>query len=309
MIINKKTYLKILFSLSLLFLIFQKIELGKFLFFIKKTNFLTYLKNFSLVIIFTLLSTIRLYKLTKEINKNLNLKFIKLLKGVLIGYFYNLFLPTTIGGDVAKGIYISDKKISKKSGVVISFIDRTAGLMGLAAVGLFGTLFLNEYYFPIPRIFMTFFFSLIIIFIFVFFYFFDFFKRRLLGNKTFKFLNFLKELNFSQRAVFLKLAFFSFFLQIVNVFTHFSVANSVGINLPFAYFFTAVPLLSLIVLLPITINGIGLREISAVSLYSAVGISSPQILAYTTIIFSYSVALGIIGGIIQSHTLFNKIIK
>ncbi len=56
-----------------------------------------------------------------------------------IGYFFNNFLPTSIGGDVAKAYYLSRKNTEKLSSYTSVFIDRAIGLVTMifmAAIAL-----------------------------------------------------------------------------------------------------------------------------------------------------------------------------
>ena len=79
---------------------------------------------------------------------------------------------------------------------------------------------------------------------------------------------------------------------------HVLVARALGIHVPLAYFFLFVPLLAVIVSLPISLNGIGVREGAGVVLFGLVGVAHSM--AFTLQFTTYLVALAVslIGGVV-----------
>lgn len=60
-----------------------------------------------------------------------------------IGYFFNNFLPTSIGGDVVKAYYLSKKSTEKTASYTSVFIDRAIGLVTMIFMA-FAALFFAE---------------------------------------------------------------------------------------------------------------------------------------------------------------------
>lgn len=58
-----------------------------------------------------------------------------------IGYFFNNFLPTTIGGDVIKAYYISKKSQEKMGAYTAVFVDRAIGLFTMVFMAFVALLF------------------------------------------------------------------------------------------------------------------------------------------------------------------------
>ncbi|MDD5437386.1 MAG: lysylphosphatidylglycerol synthase transmembrane domain-containing protein [Candidatus Omnitrophica bacterium] len=58
-----------------------------------------------------------------------------------IGYFFNNFLPTSIGGDVAKAYYLSRKNSSKLPAFTAVFVDRVIGLVTMIFMAAAALLF------------------------------------------------------------------------------------------------------------------------------------------------------------------------
>jgi len=61
-----------------------------------------------------------------------------------IGYFYNNFLPTAIGGDIAKAYYASKKTNNKVASYAAVLTDRLLGLAATLLIALIGILFIGK---------------------------------------------------------------------------------------------------------------------------------------------------------------------
>ncbi len=61
-----------------------------------------------------------------------------------IGYFFNNFLPTAIGGDIAKAYYASKKTNNKVASYAAVLADRLLGLIATLLVALTGLLFIGK---------------------------------------------------------------------------------------------------------------------------------------------------------------------
>jgi len=65
----------------------------------------------------------------------------------MIGNFFNMVIPGTVGGDIVKGFYLARNEGAYKgrsSGILI--IDRVIGLLALALIGVVGTIYLSKQY-------------------------------------------------------------------------------------------------------------------------------------------------------------------
>ena len=71
------------------------------------------------------------------------------------------------------------------------------------------------------------------------------------------------------------------------------VGLSLGIDLPFIFYLAILPIGTLITLIPISINGLGTREATLISLFALFGIESAKV-------FSMSIVSLIIAGIIPA---------
>lgn len=86
---------------------------------------------FGLALLFFIFATfIASYRLKLIIHTqgDIPIKFMDVVSLTFIGYFFNNFLPTSIGGDVVKAYYLSRKTDDKTGSFTSVFVDRAIGL-------------------------------------------------------------------------------------------------------------------------------------------------------------------------------------
>jgi uncharacterized protein (TIRG00374 family) len=225
----------------------------------------------------------------------------------MIGAFFNVCLPSTIGGDAVK-IFYMNKKLSEGAepdrhgnrpshaamSVASVFMDRYIGLAALLCLGMAATLAGHDMLekSPVlwltPAIFLAFIIGSIL-----------FFRFRI-GTR----LRFVMNMYdyaapyFRQKDIIVKGLLFSVVIQTVVVFSVYVLARGMGIDLPFLTFLLFVPLVSMISLIPVSISGFGLREGSYVVLLGLVGVR-PDLAMTLSIVHFLSVAVASLLGLIE----------
>lgn len=229
---------------------------------------------------------------------------------VLIGFFFNNFLPTSIGGDVFR-TYDAAKKanIPIETSASIIIVERFSGIISAstyAIIALFlGFTAIGNQSFIIPVI--IFFIICIIIAFFILNP--SILRLNKLINKI-KFLKKVKEklaniyftfLSFKKfKWVLVRVMIYSFLLQFAVILNYFLAAKSLGINLNLTAFIFIVPVVTIIAMVPISIGGIGIRENTLVFIITAMGVGSEQAAICALLIFLMLIFIGIIGGITYS---------
>jgi hypothetical protein len=84
----------------------------------------------------------------------------------------------------------------------------------------------------------------------------------------------------------------------LNVLTVMALGGALGLELPATAYCVAVPLASLLSALPISLNGVGVREGALVWVLTPYGVSGAQGIALGLLWFSVTVATGLIGGLV-----------
>ena len=122
------TLLKIAISAALLYFIFSKIQVKEVLTILQRSNPLYVLGALLFFMISKVIAAYRLNLYFYQIQVFLAAK--SNLRLYLLGMFYNLFLPGGIGGDAYKGYYIKKAfEVPTKKVVSVLLLDRLSGLL------------------------------------------------------------------------------------------------------------------------------------------------------------------------------------
>ena len=239
----------------------------------------------------------------------------------MIGTFFNVCLPSTIGGDAVKAYYLSRqlKKDSGKAGegqfesnynvtsVASVFMDRYIGLAALLFIGLmsfpFGYDILEKtpVLWSMPIMFSGFVVSSVVLFKFKI-------GARLKIMTT---VHDYFEHYFRQRDALLKGFVYSVFIQLTVMFTVYILAMGMELNIPFFTFVVFLPVIFLVTLIPVSISGIGLREGAFVLLFGMIGLAPDKAMTLSLIWF-ISVVIGSLLGLVEYlrfKNLFGSSIK
>ncbi len=107
-------------------------------------------------------------------------------------------------------------------------------------------------------------------------------------------------------ALLLRLLLLSLVVQATRVLTHLAVAAAMGMALPPARvlgLYVVVPVLGVVTTLPITFNGLGLRELAAARTMPALGLGPAEAVAMQLATYLVQVALSLIGGVLLALRL------
>jgi len=195
-----------------------------------------------------------------------------------VGYFFNFFLPTSIGGDVARIVLMQSSAISKKKSTASIFYERFFGFFSLIMFSVIALPFVD-----LPA-------DVIIGVIVVFFIFI------LLAYLVLKYLPKLDNLvKMKLEGVFENLSI----KQLFSIFVRYWLALCFGIKIDFIFYLLFIPLINIITLLPISINGFGTREAAFIYFFGLIGVVKEEafLIAFSTYIMF--IFLAIIGGVLN----------
>lgn len=128
-------FIKIFISVLLLGLLFyfMRGEYGKILQELKQTNLWLYAAAIIVYAGNISTTTVRLKILLKA--EGIKMPFLQLQELTMIGFFFNNFMPSSIGGDIIKAYYTGEVTNQKAKSYVSVFMDRLTGLFSFAGVG------------------------------------------------------------------------------------------------------------------------------------------------------------------------------
>jgi uncharacterized membrane protein YbhN (UPF0104 family) len=93
----------------------------------------------------------------------------------------------------------------------------------------------------------------------------------------------------------------------LNVILHFIIiAQAMGMDVPIVAMFVIIPVATVVMMLPVSINGIGLREAVFVMFFGLFGITSDQSIAFAWIAYGFVLAQGLLGGLVFAGRLLYR---
>jgi uncharacterized membrane protein YbhN (UPF0104 family) len=232
-----KTALKIVLSVGILAFVLYKIDTNALLEVFAHVQPLWLLPALLFFALSKYISAFRLRRFLLNTGIDISASFN--LKLYLLGMFYNLFLPGGIGGDGYK-IYLLNKRYDVKARSIFwaILLDRVMGLLALfclaAALAAAATL---------PQFYKTFSWVLIPLAIIAFYF-------------------FIKILFDRYRDIFTITLLQSFLVQLSQIVSAFFILQAIGVNNATVDYLFLFLISSIVAALPITVGGIGSREIT-----------------------------------------------
>ncbi|MGH7774613.1 MAG: lysylphosphatidylglycerol synthase transmembrane domain-containing protein [Candidatus Binatia bacterium] len=296
--------LKVLVSLGLLSFLLSQIDLSKLL----QVMTSAHLSYLALILVSYILSQfvscLRWVLLARPLG--FRLPFKEFLSFYFIGMFFNLFAPSTVGGDVGRVFYLARGGNQTQevpwtgrtgSALISVLADRAIGLAVLVWIGAVAlTLFSN---YPLPVIVRYLTFALAIGF-FLGWMLLPFFNRLLEWVKypLIKNLATGLEVYWRNQQVILQTIILSLIVHFVQAWAQILLGRSLDLEIPWSYCFILYPLVGVFSALPISLNGIGLREFGYKYLLEQIDVSSEKAIAFGLLWFILVALDSLIGGVV-----------
>jgi uncharacterized membrane protein YbhN (UPF0104 family) len=212
----------------------------------------------------------------------------------LIGLFFSLLLPTSVGGDVMRVWYLNGDSGRKWAAIATVFLERLNGLLILIAVACLGVV--------ISPVALPWWMSASV---------WSIAGAALLALAATPLLQQWQRLPVARREqlklfqelmrspkVFVESTSLSILVQIAGVLILWCLGEALGMNVPIAYYCVLGPLVSLLMLLPISVNGMGVREGATVMLLASVGVDAASALSLAFLWFLVGVAVSALGCVV-----------
>ncbi len=303
------TILRILFSIIIIvFILVQpSVDVNSVVNTIKNLNLIFISPYIFLRLVSVVLINLRLQYILKM--QNVDGSIWGLIKLYFVGKFYNQFLPSQYGGDIIKAYILSKKEQDKIPSYSAVLFDRIVGVASnFLLVFIIVALVMRELYFLGYTIYVL---LITPIAFFIFMYlcihesivikicsFLEHFKFHGIGDKIKRF--YLSIVSFKQFKSVLFLSFgVSMLVQLFYYTSFYAIAHMINMNVPWRYFLIFSPIIAMISLLPISINGIGVRESGNIFFFTKIGATANQAFSFSLLIFIMLVIEGLIGGIIN----------
>ncbi|UZE48104.1 flippase-like domain-containing protein [Rhodopseudomonas sp. P2A-2r] len=220
----------------------------------------------------------------------------------IISQIYSVLFFGQVGGDIARAGYLAPGSGGVHRVVAAVLFDRITGLVALLALGLLGLAMNAEHFDPVlaPTLAFLMLFLLATILLGVVIR--GSYAARLsawvptrLGSHLDNTLRAIRVFSSSPRTLLASIAMGILFqgIMIVNCAW---LGSCLGIDLPLAAWAVVICAVSLVLLLPISIGGIGLRDVTLVGLLSSSGVATERALALSFAMLGIQLVMAAVGG-------------
>ncbi len=243
-----------------------------------------------------------------------------LVESYAVAMFFNNILPSTIGGDAVRAYDSWRKGFPKLKSIATVGVERFIGMFALVVFAIIAVALTREIRQSVPFLWLW----VILCFVFMWLVLQGIFlqqgKARILtrifdlpGFGIFKkivnkFAGAFVNLKGKNKALVVSLLL-SLLLQINVIFHYYLISEAMGLNVPFIKFWIIIPIALFLQMIPLSVNGIGIRENLYVFFLGLYGVTTAQAIAFSWIAYSMILALGIFGGILYIFRKEGKIDK
>jgi uncharacterized membrane protein YbhN (UPF0104 family) len=276
--------IKIIISIGILAFLFNRVEVGVLWEQFRRIEIIIIVFGFAILFIQCTLSSFK-WKVILSI-ENKSVPYLFLLKSYMIGNFLSLFLPSSFGGDLYRIYALKKYSTDYLQNTSSVLFDRITGLFALLSISIlsFALFFRNVIDVRIMAIYVS---AIIVFWVMTTHWFINFFEK--FESKLVQFPRRIL-ISFSRYRsnipVLLTTLGISFFFQSNIVFLNKVYVAALNIDIGITYLFMVIPLVYLTEALPISINGLGVREGAFVFFLNQAGFTSEQGLALGLLVIS-----------------------
>lgn len=235
-----------------------------------------------------------------------------LVRSYAVAMFFNNLLPTTIGGDAYRAYDTAKFNIPKLKALAIVIVERFLGLFALMAFAVLALALATELTTQIENLWvwslLTFTAMLATIWL-IFFHsgkipwlrkILDMPGMSVVNKQVMKITESFAPFRGKTRALTWCMVL-SIILQLTVILHYYLISEALGLSIPFVKFLVIIPLAMFIQMIPISINGIGIRESFYVFFLTTIyGAPIAATLAFSWIAYGMILLLGVLGGVIYA---------
>ncbi len=236
----------------------------------------------------------------------------QLIRSLLVGTFFNLFLPSRFGGDIVR---VSDTRQVEQGltgSLAVVVYERMSGIVALLIFAMFASLSKIHLVRELPFLYVSLLVSVLGILLLLLAW-----KKlprgflarlplpgshrpwlRRILDKLDAFHGIILDF-ITHRALSRKVFFWAVLLQFNVVLHYFLIGRSLGLErIPLLDYFFSIPIMLFILSFPISINGLGVRDVFLVKLFTYYRYPAQYGLAFSLLDLGFNLLLGIVGGLI-----------
>jgi uncharacterized membrane protein YbhN (UPF0104 family) len=222
-------------------------------------------------------------------------RYSEFLAYLFVGMFTNLFVPGLLAGDAARSVYLGRRHGRMGEAIASVVADRGAGLLGLFWLAAFAAVFLN--FAPIPSSVVT---PTVVVGAITFA---GFLAAPLIARLIHLMPRPIRRAGgivapyLHHPAALVPSIALSIVLQITLALGQYLLAAGFGLTVPLSLFILCVPIANVFASLPLTLNGLGIRETANLLLFGMAGMRKEDAIALGLLWFAVTMVGGLTGSI------------
>ena len=252
------------------------------------SNFVDFLIALGVYFLTKLQISVRTYIISRNYASH---SFGKILKDLLIANFFNTILPVG-SGEFYRIKRLSDNRSSFLESAAIVTLDRTFGLSAILTVGCVSCLgadafkeIINPLFVVIPAL----------VGVIAFFCIGRYLKTHIRHHRWIGKIQLLFTYCLDHPLQALAIYFFSIIIIVTLIISLFLLGRGIGLELSLIHFLRFYPFVLIVTLLPVSIGGLGVRELATISAFGIIGVSKAHCVSLGLMQYAMMVAVACIG--------------
>jgi uncharacterized membrane protein YbhN (UPF0104 family) len=213
-----------------------------------------------------------------------------------VGMFFNLFLPTGVGGDVYRCYYVARSAADWRRAILSVLADRGVGFGTMCLIAAVATLAFGRVYLPAWMGWAL--------------------GAGVLGVLALVAVGIVARGRFAaiwtsvpmvveffkRPGLLVMVAGLSIVLQVLVIVVNILNGIALQLDVPFVFYFILIPLIAVATMIPVSLNGLGVREGAFVFFLAQVGVPEAQALSLALLWLGVLIASSLIGGLVWMAT-------
>ncbi|MGB3977193.1 MAG: lysylphosphatidylglycerol synthase transmembrane domain-containing protein [bacterium] len=236
---------------------------------------------------------------------------LRLFSYYLVGHFFNMFLPTRVGGDLMRIYDTSRDHGSAIQPTAVVLVERISGMLTMLLIASIVLLLKIDigfdYLSRIPGVYLgiTLFFLILVTAPFLLHPKLESVVTGLLKRLAVprKILDIIHQIYSAFRiyvktpGLFLTALSWGILLQLNYILHYWVLARALGLSIDFTFFLVIIPIRTVTLMFPFTINAIGLREWFDITAFGFLGIAEPTAVAFAELGWLVQIFVAVFGGV------------
>ncbi len=220
-----------------------------------------------------------------------------------VGMFFNLVLPTSVGGDVVRAWYLAEDPRQRSAALVSVLLERGSGLLVLITLACVATLFVPPTL-PLWIVRCVWLLTAVAVIGLV--------TLPVVVRGTNRLARFRPVVETAQTylrrpRLLVGTTLLSVAVQVANVVLVWLLGEALGVGVPPLYYGVLVPVVTLLTLLPISLNGMGVREGATVFLLAPFGVTAARALTLAFAWFGTFTVVSLVGVVFYLTGHFSRV--